>query len=320
MVPVLNKPFLKHTIEYLRQFGIEEVILALSYLPDVIREYFGNGDKFDIRLTYCLEKEPLGTAGAVKNAEEYLDTSFIVLNGDIFTDLNIADMLAFHRQKQAEATIALYQVENPGAFGVVETLADKRVTRFLEKPKQGEAPTNWINAGVYILEPSVLRHIPANSHYMFEKSLFPTLINLGEPVYGYPYSGYWLDMGTPEKYFSLNSHLLLNHAGPGSKNPSDGTYYGGKVKTASARISPPVIIGPGCHIGRSVDVTGPAIIGPNCHLEEGVKIENSILWDSTSIGKNTRLNRCIIGSNMTLKQNDILENFILTACGTKPLS
>ena len=127
MVPVLNRPFMEHTLAYLKQFGIEDIILTLSYLPEVIRNYFGDGSKFGVRLTYCLEKDPLGTAGAVKNAEPYLDNTFIVLNGDIFTDLDIADMLACHRNKHAVATISLNWVDNPCAFGVIETDSDKRV-------------------------------------------------------------------------------------------------------------------------------------------------------------------------------------------------
>jgi mannose-1-phosphate guanylyltransferase len=156
MVPVLNRPFLEHTIAYLRNFGVGEIILALSYLPEVIPEYFGDGSDLGIRLTYAVESSPLGTAGAVKNAEQYLNSTFVVLNGDIFTGLDMADMLGFHQGKGAKATIALTWVDNPTAFGVVETDSDRRVRRFIEKPSADRVTTNWINAGIYILEPEVV--------------------------------------------------------------------------------------------------------------------------------------------------------------------
>ena len=179
MVPILNKTFMEYTLAYLKQFGIEDIILALNYLPGVFHNYFGDGSQFGVRLAYCLEKNPMGTAGAVKNAEQYLNSTFIVLNGDTFTNLDITDMLALHHNKGAKATISLTWVDNPSAFGVVETDSAQMVKRFIEKPPPGEATTNWINAGTYILEPEVLGHIPTNSHYMFEKGLFPLLLKLG---------------------------------------------------------------------------------------------------------------------------------------------
>ncbi|MDI6814878.1 MAG: sugar phosphate nucleotidyltransferase, partial [Dehalococcoidales bacterium] len=186
MVPVLNRPFLEHTVAYLNKYEIEHIILALSYLPDTIQNHFGDGSRSGIRLTYCVENVPLGTAGAVKNAERYLDSTFVALNGDIFTDLDIAGMLAFHQNKGAKATIALTWVDNPCAFGVVETDSDGCVKRFVEKPSPGQVTINWVNAGIYILEPEVLQHVPSGRHYMFEEGLFPLLLELGEPVYGYP--------------------------------------------------------------------------------------------------------------------------------------
>ncbi|MCK4274097.1 MAG: nucleotidyltransferase family protein, partial [Dehalococcoidales bacterium] len=179
VLPVLNKPFMEHFIAYLRQYGIEDIILTLSYLPDVIREYLGDGSRYGVHLTYCLEEEPLGTAGAVKNAEAYLGNTFFVLNGDVFTDMDLGDMLAFHRENKAKATISLTWVDDPSAFGVVETDSEKRVKQFIEKPPLAEATTNWINAGTYILEPEVLEYIPANTHYMFERGLFPHLLGTG---------------------------------------------------------------------------------------------------------------------------------------------
>jgi len=323
VVPVLNRPIMEHTLAYLKQFGIEDIILTLSYLPDVIQDYFGDGSRCGVRLTYCLEKEPLGTAGAVKNAEAYLGNSFFVLNGDVFTDMDLADMLAFHRSKKAMATISLTWVDNPSAFGVVETDADQRVKRFIEKPPLAEATTNWINAGTYILEPEVLTHMPANRHYMFEKGLFPHLLAAGIPVSGYPYRGYWMDMGTLEKYFSLNIDLLLSKI----NSPLIHDFKKGDVNHGpgvsihpSAVITPPVLIDRGCRIGRGMHVTGPAVIGRNCSLEDDSSIENVILWDDVSIGANSRLSCCIVSSNTVIGCNQNIENRVITPSQNVPLS
>lgn len=322
MVPVLNKPFMEHTIAYLKQFGTEEVILTLNYLPEVIQNYFGDGSKFGVRLTYCVENCPMGTAGAVKNAEEYLKSTFIVLNGDVFTDLDIADMLAYHRHKGARATISLSWVDNPSAFGVVVTDIDQRVEQFIEKPPPGKATTNQVNAGTYILEPEVLEHIPANSHCMFEKELFPLLLKLGEPVYGYPFRGYWLDMGTPEKYLSLNCDLLLARTNsPLIQGSNRNVIYGDWDVTShpSAEILAPVVIGSNCQISEGVHIKGPVVIGPDCNLEEGANIENSVICSNVRIGANARLSHCIIGSNTRIKPNSHIVDSVVTPSQTTPL-
>jgi mannose-1-phosphate guanylyltransferase len=322
MVPILNKPFMEYTIAYLKQFGVEDIILTLSYLPEVIQDYFGDGRKFGVRLTYCVEKEPMGTAGAVKNAEQYLDSTFIVLNGDIFTDLDIADMLACHQGKGARATISLSWVDNPAAFGVVETDKDQRVRQFIEKPPPGGETTNWINAGIYILEPEVLQYVPSHSHYMFEKGLFPLLLKMGKAVYGYPFSGYWLDMGNPAKYLSLNCDILLSKTGnPLIHDAGNGIYCAGDATIhPSARIVAPAIIGNRCDIRQGVHIKGPVVIGADCHLEEGASIENAVLWDKVSIGANARLHQCIIGGHTSIEPNNQVSSCVVTPSHTAPLS
>ena len=322
VLPVLNRPFMEHTIAYLRQYGIEDIILTLSYLPDVIRGYLGDGSRYGVRLTYCLEEEPLGTAGAVKNAGAYLDNTFIVLNGDIFTDMDLAGMLAFHRDKKARVTISLSRVDNPSAFGVVETNGSGRVQRFIEKPPLAEATTNWINAGIYILEPEVLEHIPSNTHYMFERGLFPNLLGMGAPVYGYPYRGYWLDMGTPEKYFSLNVDLLLSKVtGPLiSISEQNGIYCSrDAVIHPTAVMAAPVMIDGGSRIGQGARIKGPVVIGRDCRLEDGASIENAVLWDNVTIGAGARLRQCVVSSNATIGGNQDVINRVVTPSQTVPL-
>jgi len=322
VLPVLNRPFMEHTIAYLRQHGIEDIILTLNYLPDVIKSYLGDGSRYGVSLTYCLEKEPLGTAGAVKNAEVYLDNTFFVLNGDVFTDINLTDMLANHRDNKAIATISLTWMDDPSAYGVVETDADNRVKRFIEKPPRAEATTNWINAGTYILEPEVLQYIPSDTHYMFEKGLYPELLDTGAPVYGYPCRGYFLDMGTPGNYFSLNTDLLLAKITSPlvSISGRNGIYYSRDVVVhPSVVIEPPVMIDGGSRVGQGVNIKGPVVIGRDCRLEDGASIENAILWDNVSIGAGARLKQCVISSNTIIGGNQDVVNCVVTPSQTVPL-
>jgi mannose-1-phosphate guanylyltransferase len=297
MMPVLNRPFLEHTLAYLKNYGISEVILTLNYLPEVIQGHLGDGANLGIRLSYVVEDSPLGTAGAVKNAEEQLTGTFTVLNGDIFTDLNLADLLNFHRSKSAKITIALTHVDNPSAFGVVETESDGRVRRFIEKPGPDQIISHWINAGIYILEPEVLRHVPQNRHYMFERGLFPHLLELGEPVYGYPFRGYWLDMGTPEKYLRLNCDLLQ------AKATSHLTTGMGRDRVfceadaaihPSAKITGPAIIGSQCRIDQKARIKGPVVMGEGCHIGEGASLETAVLWPGVSVEASANLKQCVI--------------------------
>lgn len=322
VVPVMNRPFFEHTIAYLKQFGVEDIILTLNYLPDAIQSIFGDGTRYGVHLTYCLEEEPLGTAGAVKNTESNLDSTFIVLNGDIFTDMDLADMLARHREKKAIASISLSWVDNPGAFGVVETDDDSRVKRFIEKPPPGEETTNWINAGTYILEPEVLEYIPVNTHYMFERGLFPNLLDMGKAVYGYPLRGYWLDMGTPQKYFALNTDLLTAK----TSSPLFPDFHNDSVSRDanvtidnSAVIIPPVIIGSGSYIGPNVEIRGPAIIGRDCRIEKGASIDNTVLWDSVHVNAGAVLCNCVIGGDTGIDSNRNVTGAVITVSRTVPL-
>lgn len=300
MMPVLNRPFLEHTLAYLKNYGVSDVILTLSYLPEAIQGYLGDGSNLGIRLSYAVEDSPLGTAGAVKNTEPQLADTFAVLNGDIFTDLDLADLVTFHRHKGAQATIALTYVDNPSAFGVVETESDGRVQRFIEKPSPDQITSHWINAGIYILEPEVLRHIPKNSHYMFERGLFPRLLELDEPIYGYPFSGYWLDMGTPDKYLRLNCDLLRAEATSyltPKINRDDISCAADAVIHPSAKISGPTIISSQCRIDQGVRIKGPVVMGEGCQISQGASLESTVLWPGVSVEAGASLKQCVICYN-----------------------
>ncbi|MFC2040352.1 sugar phosphate nucleotidyltransferase [Chloroflexota bacterium] len=316
MVKLLNRPFLEHTIAYLKHHSIFNVVLAISYLPEVITNYFGNGQNFGVNLTYCVEDTPLGTAGAVKNAEEHLNNTFIVLNGDVFTDLDISAMLRFHREKQSLATIALTNVDNPSAFGVVETDTNQSIRRFVEKPQPGETDSHWINAGVYILEPEVLELVPKNQHYMFERGLFPDLLKKNKPFYANPFSGYWVDMGNPEKYYRLSCNLLedmelspliagVDRAATPTKGSAD-TLEDGVLEGQ-------VVLGEDCYIGANVRITGPTVIGNGCHIDDNATVKHSLLWEGVRIGAGSHVEKCIISNHTNISPNTRMKNVIATS-------
>jgi mannose-1-phosphate guanylyltransferase len=310
MVPILNKPFLEHLFGYLKGHGITDIILAMSYLPHGIKGYFGDGARLGVNLSYLVEAEPMGTAGAVKNAESYLEGSFLMLNGDIFTDLDITAMIGFHRQKRAAATIAVTPVEDPTAYGLIETNNEGRITRFREKPSREEVTTNTINAGIYVLEPEVLAKIPPGRNVSIERETFQQLLSRGEPMYAYSSNAYWLDMGTPEKYLRLNHDLLLGRA-PSLFKASD-IQSGGSRIDPSAIIEATVLIGEGCVIGPGVIIKGPAVLGPGCKVEEGALIQGAVLWDNVSVGRRALVRNCIAASHSQIcEDSEVPDNCVL---------
>lgn len=304
MVPILNRPFLEHLLCYLKHHGVEEVVLALGHRSQQIEESCADGSLCGVKLTCVAEETPLGTAGAVKNAERYLDGPFLVFNGDIFTDIHLGRMYDFHRQRKARATIALTEVEDPSHYGVVVMNARQRVQRFIEKPPRESAPSHMINAGVYILEPSVLEDVPANTPFMFEHHLFPLLLEKGAPVYGYSQRSYWIDMGTIGKYLQVHHDLLggrcscsidLPQRGPGIVHPT-------------ARISGQVILGDGCVVGAGACIEGPASLGAGCVVGEDAHIVGSVLWEKVTVGRGARLRHCIIAANGAVGDGSVISD------------
>jgi mannose-1-phosphate guanylyltransferase len=318
MVPVLNRPFFEHLAAYLKKHNIIDIILAVGKSSEQIREYYGDGSKLGVRLTYSIENLPLGTAGAVKNAEGLLDDSFIVLNGDIFTDIDLSRMMRVHRENKAIASLALTPVEDPSIYGVVETDTEGRVRRFVEKPSRDNVTTNMINAGIYILEPEILRYIASGAFSMFERDVFPPLLEKGEMLRGYPFWDYWIDIGTPDKYLKLHHDLLRGRAGNGGIR-----FEGESFVHSSVRLEGPAIIGDGCSIDRDCVVAGPAVLGARCRMEPGAVIEGAVLWQDCEIGKGARLrnclvaSRCHVGDESEIPDDCVLGDDVLVGKGSK---
>jgi len=304
MVPVLNHPFLEHFIAYLKKHNVTEVILASGRQVNQIQSYFGTGSDFGVKIIYSMEDSPMGTAGAVKKAERFLDSSFIVFNGDVFTEIDLTAMMNLHHEKKASASIALTSVDNPTIYGVVETDAQGRVRRFVEKPSWDEVTTNMINAGIYIMKPSILNYIAPNVFSMFERDIFPSLLEREQAIYAYTSEAYWIDIGTPEKYLKLNHDLLCHYEG--IKLECESFIH------PSAQIEKPVLIGKGCFIDKNSTIRGPAVVGPRCQIKEGAVVEGAVLWQNCKVGSRAKLRNCVLASNCCIgEETEVLDNCVL---------
>ena len=305
-VPILNRPFMEHLLRYLEKHGVRDIILAMGYLPDPIQRSLGGSIKFGGRLNYLIEEFPLGTAGAVKNAESFLDRTFLVFNGDILTGIDLTAMMRRHREIKPKVSIALTPVDNPTTYGIVETNAQGMVQRFVEKPSWDKVTTNLINAGIYILEPEVLVHVPKSTPSMFENYLFPRLLKMGEPILSYHSDAYWIDIGTPEKYLKVNHDLLLQQ---GVESVRLGK--GSKIHHTS-RIKGPVLIGEECIIAENVKIKGPAVLGPKCEIGEGTVVEGAILWHHSRVDKWATVRNCILCSGTYVQErSQVLDNCVV---------
>jgi len=336
MVPLANKPFVSYVLERLRGHGISEVVFSMGYLPDGIKSYFGDGSDYGLEVTYVTEDRPLGTAGAVKNVEKHVrDGDFLVLNGDILTDLDLGSLIAFHKEKGAVGTLALTPVEDPTAYGLVRTGNESEVLGFLEKPSWDQIDTNLINAGTYVLKGEIFDLIPEGREYSFERGVFPRLV--GKGLYGFRSDAYWMDIGTPEKYLQAHYDILEKNVETSVSECLDQDFVcmqGPVNMEAGAKLVPPVIIGEGCTIKAGARVGRMAIIGSgctiaadstveesvlqeNCTLEEGVVIRRSIVARGASIGKGTIVaGGAIIGEDARIEGDNILTNHIRIYPGT----
>ncbi len=312
LVPVLNRPFLEYVLCRLKEHGIDEVILAISHLALPIESCFGDGSRMGMKISYIPENSPMGTAGAIKNAAGMITDTFFVLNGDIFSDLDYSAMLAVHQQKKADATIALTPVDNPSQYGLIETDRYGRVVRFLEKPAPEEITTNMINAGTYVLEPGVLSRIPPAEEYSVERQLFPSMLEDGDAVYAFQSSGYWIDIGNPEKYSQLNFDLLSGKGGQHGFNSGHDIVIGrGSRIHPTARLEGPLLVGDNCNIGKEVVITGPSVIGSECRIGDSATISSSVIWQKVAIGSRCCLDSSIVANGCNIQSDSDVTQVVL---------
>ncbi|HEV7891311.1 MAG TPA: NDP-sugar synthase [Pyrinomonadaceae bacterium] len=294
VVPICNRPFLLYQIDTLRRAGVTDITLSLSYQPHKIEHELGDGSDFGVKITYTVEPQPMGTAGAYKFAEDLIREPTVVFNGDIVTDIDLKAVIRQHDERKAAATIVLAPVENPSSYGLVETHEDGRVKRFLEKPKADEISCNTINAGTYILDPKVLDYVPAGENYSFEYGVFPALLEAAEPFYAHvPEGAYWIDIGTPARYLQVHHDMLAGRVRglklKDRRGPSDSSDL-----ATHAEIDDLSVIGADCTVKPGAQVIN-SVLGEGVHVEEKARVENSVVWAHTRVGSGAQVVNAIIG-------------------------
>lgn len=305
MVPIANKPVMEHIIDLLKRHKIVNVAATLQYMPDLISDYFGDGDSFGIKMRYYIEQKPLGTAGSVKNAEDFLDETFLVISGDALTDIDLNRAIAFHKDKRSFATLILKRVDVPLEYGVVVTDRDGRIIRFLEKPGWGEVFSDTVNTGIYILSPEIFRYMKRDEKFDFSRDLFPMLLKENRPMYGYVTEDYWCDIGDISAYIQANADILNGSVRvniPGSRTDK-GIWIGSDtVIDEGVRLNGPSIIGSHCRIRKGTVVDSFCVIGDNCTIYEHCGLKRSVIWKNTNLGSNVQLRGSVICNNVHLKQ------------------
>jgi mannose-1-phosphate guanylyltransferase len=310
MVPLLGVPFLERTLSRLHEAGIDDVILAAGYLPKAIAEHLGDGSRLGMHLTYVIEESPLGTAGALRNVAELIHGPFFVLNGDVLTSLDLRKMLAYHRERGGLGVLHLIRVEDPSAFGCVVHDAAGRVQQFVEKPGRGEAPTNEVNAGTYLLERSVLDAIPAGRNVSIERETFPMLLASGAALYAHVTDDYWLDLGRPEQYIQAHRDVLsgkLRLGPPADVLAHRGTLLSQEGGAMRSAIRPPVFAGEGVSIDASAVVGPYTVLGERSAIGAEAEVRGSILWDGVVVSAGARVYDAILASNVRIGRGAVVE-------------
>ncbi len=325
LLPVANRAFLERQLSWLAHHGVDDVVLSLGYLPDAFVSRFPDGHFHDdtdagVRLTYAQEPVPLGTAGAIRFAAEHLgvEERFVVCNGDVLTGLDLGALVAFHDGHEAEATIALAQVEDPSAFGVVPTHGDGEVKAFVEKPPPGAAPSDWINAGTYVLEPSVLERIPAGLNVSIERETFPRMLQERHRLYAMTSVEYWIDIGTPDQYLAANVDVVAGRIGARPARDAHlaapGVWVQG-ARTGDGSLRAPVLLGDGCDVATGATVAG-SVLGSGVRVAAGARVTGSVVHEGAVIEHDARVDDSIVGMDALIGAGATLRDRSIVGAGT----
>jgi mannose-1-phosphate guanylyltransferase len=302
VVPLVDRPFIAFMVDWLRGHGVDDVVMSCGFLAAGVRNVMGDGSAYGVRLRYVEEPAPLGTAGAIKFAESLLAERFFVLNGDVLTDIDLTAQLGQHDASDAQATIALVPVEDPTNYGLVRLEDDRSVREFLEKPSPDEIDSNLINAGAYVLEREVLDRIPAGRNVSIEREIFPELI--GKGMWGFPAGGYWLDIGTPQRYLQATFDILEGNVATPVRDRLDASFRAvGSGVEAHGRIVPPAVVEPGARIGQGAHVGSLAVLGRDVQVGEGAIVERAVVHDGAQIGPNCIIRDAIVGAGVRIGAN-----------------
>ncbi len=292
MVPVMNRPILEHTILLLKTYNFRNIIILLYYLPDVIKDYFGDGSGLGVKLDYIIAKDDFGTAGAVKQAASRLQERFLVLSGDAITDIDLDELTGFHINKKAISTIALTKVDNPSPYGISIADSDDRITRFLEKPSWSQVFSDTVNMGIYMLEPEIFDYIPEEKEYYFAKDVFPALLMENKPVFGYTSDCYWKDIGDLKTYSQVHWDAMNNLI---------------TLENQAELRDGNIFLGENCEIDENVKLQN-VVFGDNCKVRSGAEMANVILGANVEVGENCQLRNDVIADNCKVGKNTIIND------------
>jgi mannose-1-phosphate guanylyltransferase len=315
VVPLVDRPFIAYMLEWLRRHGVDDVILSCGFMADAVRDVLGDGSSLGIRLRYVHEPEPLGTGGALKYAEDLLDERFLMLNGDVLTDIDLGAQLAQHERTGARATLALFAVEDPSAYGLVRRNEDCSVQEFVEKPGPEQVATDLINAGAYVLEREILDAMPeAGTNFSIEREVFPALV--GEGLFGYEASGYWLDIGTPERYLQGTYDILEGNVQTevGRRLSESGLALVDGA-TVDGRVVAPALVGSGCVVADGAIVGGRTVLGEGVTVGEDAHVESSVLLDGASVGARATVSASIVGPSSAIGEHCHVEGGVVIGEG-----
>jgi mannose-1-phosphate guanylyltransferase len=292
VLPLAGRPHIAYVIDWLVRHGVDDVIISCGFLAEGMRAVLASLEP-DAEIRYAEEPDPRGTAGAIRFAEDMLADRFLVLNGDILCDLDLTALIEQHGSTGARATIALYPVADPTGYGLIHRHEDGEVTEFLEKPEPEQIDTDEINAGTYLLERSVLDEIPPDRAVSIEREVFPRLI--GKGLYGIRLEGYWIDIGTPERYLEANWDILEH-----------------RVKTAMGELTDDaVIVGEGCEISVEAQLNPPCVVGRNCRVDDGAVVERSVLLDGCVVEANARVSNSALSADVTVEEGAELDGAVI---------
>jgi mannose-1-phosphate guanylyltransferase len=299
IVTLVDRPFIVYMLEWLRGHGVDDVVMSCGFLATQVREVLGDGSQLGIRLRFVEEPEPRGTAGALKFAQELLDERFLVLNGDVLTDIDLGEQIAQHERTGARATLALVPVEDPTAYGLVRLDGDGAVREFVEKPRPDEVDTNMISAGAYVLEREILELVPPDRNVSIEREVWPVLVGTG--LYGFATDAYWLDIGTPERYLQGTFDIIEGNVATAVGERLGAGYLGvaDDVQVAG-RIVPPAVVDRGCSIGAGSHVGSLVVLGEGVVVGEGTTVERSVVLAGSEIGPGCVVHDSIVGPQVSI--------------------
>ena len=310
LLPIANQAFLERQLTWLDRHGIDEVVLSLGYLPDAFAAWFPDDRFGNLTLRYAVEDEPLGTAGGIRYAADVagIDERFVVCNGDVLTTIDLTDMVAFHDAHGAEATIHLCRVDDPSAFGVVPTRSDGEVMAFVEKPPPGRVPSHWINAGTYVLEPSVLNRIPPRLTVSVERETFPRMLDRRGRLFALQSDAYWIDIGTPEKYLQVHRDILRGHFPVDllAERKTEGWIHPGAHVDRGAHLEGPFFVGPGCRLEAGARVGPDSTLVADVVLSAGASVRDAVLWKGCHLGEGASVEGALLASHCRVGRSAVV--------------